>query len=82
MIAFFVNSWKESVSLSLTYWVRLKGSVHNPSISVLSDCWEYTKKANGFGRNIDNLGNEYGLKELKYGPALAFKLYSCSLIKR
>ena len=29
--------------LSLTYWVRLK-SVTNPSISVLSDCWEYTKR--------------------------------------
>ena len=57
--------------LSLIYWIRLKGSVHNPSISVLSDCWEYTKKANGFGWNIDNLVNEYGLKELKYGPALA-----------
>ena len=38
---------------------------------MLSDCWKYTKKANGFGWNIDNLVNEYGLKELKYGPALA-----------
>ena len=38
---------------------------------MLADCWEYTKKDNGFGWNIDNLVNEYGLKELKYGPALA-----------
>ena len=38
---------------------------------MLADCWEYTKKDNGFGWNIDNLVNEYGLKELNYGPALA-----------
>ena len=67
----FLRCFLRYEQLSLIYWVRLKGSVHNPSISVLSDCWEYTKKANGFGWNIDNLVNEYGLKELKYGPALA-----------
>jgi len=58
--------------LSLTYWVRLKGSFNNPALSVLSDCWEYYKKFNGcgFGWNIDNLVNHYGLKELKYGLGL------------
>ena len=40
---------------------------------MLGDCWEYTKKANGFGWNIDNLVNEYGLKECKYGPALPLR---------
>lgn len=57
--------------LSLNYWVRLKGSFSNPALSVCSDCWEYSKKFSGFGWKIDNLVNHYGLKELKYGPALA-----------
>ena len=57
--------------LSLTYWVRLQGSVNNPATSVLHDCWEYLKKSNGFGWNIDDAAGQYGLKDLKYSPALA-----------
>ena len=48
-------------------------------MSVISDCWKYAKKANGFGWNIENLVNEFGLKELKQGPALAYPEVSIDL---
>ena len=57
--------------LSLTYWVRLQGSANNPAISVLKDCWEYYNKSSGFGWNIDNTADQYGMKNLEFSPALA-----------
>ena len=57
--------------LSFTYWVRLQGSANNPAISVLKDCWEYYNKSSGFGWNIDNTADQYGIKNLEFSPALA-----------
>ena len=38
---------------------------------MLQDCWEYLKKSNGFGWTIDDAADQYGLKDLKFSPALA-----------
>ena len=58
------------IKLSLTYWVRLMGSVNNPAISVLRDCWEYQKESKGFGWIINSIAERYGIKELKFSPSL------------
>ena len=57
--------------LSLTYWVRLQGSVNNAAILVLKDCWKYYNKFRGLGWSIDNTADQYGMKHLELSPALA-----------
>ena len=57
--------------MSLTYWVRLLGSINNPASSVLNVCWEYQTKSQGFGWNINSIAEQYGIKDLKFSPSLA-----------
>ncbi len=59
------------IKLSLTYWVRLISSNSNPATSVLHECWEYHKKAKGFGWNINNIAEQFGIKEFDFSPAIA-----------
>lgn len=58
------------IKLSLTYWVRLMGSINNPAISVLNDCWEYHTESKGFGWNINSIAEQYRIKEFKFSPSL------------
>ncbi len=63
------------VRLSLSYWVKLKGSgEEQPATKVISNCLEYShqRKGRGFGWNINYILEKYGLYSLDYGPIIVW----------